>query len=278
MKRSSRKSKLFQVPRPRRVANATRPHSALEELESRMLLSSGMHAKLTSAGNMDMWGPTYTFKVTYTSDKRIRPSSIDNSDILITGPNGYSRLARFVGMVDNLRTIVARYKVSTPRNVWDPSANGVYTFKMMGNQVKDLGERYVAAGILGSFQARLPSFPTTVGQRDSIRATARPTCRTSARFPMTASTTPTRSRRRSTRFPKGTACRRAARPARRRDLPAQGHLHDHAPIYIYSSVILRGEGATLRSCTARAATRAIRSCTSTARSRTDTWCAPALRT
>ena len=123
-------------PRPQ-SARVIEP-SLVEELESRTMLSSGITAKLTSAGSMEMWGPTYTFKVTYTSDKRIRPSSVDNNDILITGPNGYTRLARFVGMVDNLRTIVARYKVSTPRNVWDPSANGVYTFKMVGGQVKDL--------------------------------------------------------------------------------------------------------------------------------------------
>ena len=166
---SSTHFKSRKSPRPRR-ANFERAESVqssiepVEQLESRILLA-GISAKIY-AGNMDMWGPTYTFKVTYSSDKRIRPGSVDNGDILITGPNGYSRLAKFVSMVDNLRTITARYKVVTPRNLWDPSANGTYTFKMVGNQVKDLGDQSAPAGVLGTFTAKVPTFPTTVGQQD----------------------------------------------------------------------------------------------------------------
>ena len=73
----------------------------LEQLESRVLLDGAPTATLY-AGPVDTWGPTYTFKVAYSSDKRIHPSTIDSSDILVTGPNGYSRLARLVSMVDEL--------------------------------------------------------------------------------------------------------------------------------------------------------------------------------
>ncbi|CAN5572850.1 hypothetical protein BH09PLA1_BH09PLA1_02890 [soil metagenome] len=145
-------------------ARPARSHPPLEQLETRVLLAGSPAAKLY-AGPMDVWGPTYTFKVVYTSSKRLRPSSVDHNDILVTGPGGYSRLARFVSMVDNLRTITARYKVSTPRNIWDPSSNGTYKFTMVAGQVKDLDERFVPAGVLGSFVAKVPSFPTTVGQQ-----------------------------------------------------------------------------------------------------------------
>ena len=67
-------------------------------------------------------------------------------------------------MVDNLRTITARYKVSTPRNIWDASVNGTYTFTMVANQVRDVENRYVPAGKLGTFQANVPAFPTALGQ------------------------------------------------------------------------------------------------------------------
>src|SRR4051794_30970293 len=65
---------------------ATRSNQPLEALENRVLLAGSLAAKVFAAP-LEVWGPTYTFKVAYSSSSRLRPSSIDSKDILVTGPN-----------------------------------------------------------------------------------------------------------------------------------------------------------------------------------------------
>jgi hypothetical protein len=49
-------------------------------------------ADLTLGGS-----PSHSCSVTYTDDTAVRLSSLDSTDLLVTGPNGYSNLVEFVG-------------------------------------------------------------------------------------------------------------------------------------------------------------------------------------
>ncbi len=96
---------------------------------------------------------TYTFSVQYTDNVAVAVASLDNADVRVTGPNGFSQDATFVS-VDTSgdgtpRT--ATYQINTPGVRWDSSDNGTYTVSMLSDQVSDTSDNFVAAGDLGSF-------------------------------------------------------------------------------------------------------------------------------
>ncbi len=101
---------------------------------------------------------TYTFSVQYTDNVAVAVASLDNADVRVTGPNGFSQDATFVS-VDTSgdgtpRT--ATYQINTPGGSWDWSDNGTYTVSMLSDQVSDTSDNFVAAGDLGSFLVNIP--------------------------------------------------------------------------------------------------------------------------
>ncbi len=95
----------------------------------------------------------HIFTVTYTDDVAINTASLDNADILVTGPNGFSQLAQLFGVnsFSNNTSRTATYGIFAPGGTWDNPDNGTYTVTMQANQVRDTGNNSVAAGSLGSF-------------------------------------------------------------------------------------------------------------------------------
>ncbi|NOZ22190.1 MAG: S8 family serine peptidase [Planctomycetes bacterium] len=112
-------------------------------------------AQLTSAPpiNSDI---TYYFDVTYRDDVAVDRSDIDSSDILVTGPNGFSQMATLDSTSpagsDDRPELVARYALSAPGGSWDVADNGTYTVSVQASQVSDTSGNFVAAGSLGTFQ------------------------------------------------------------------------------------------------------------------------------
>lgn len=100
---------------------------------------------------------TYTFTVTYTDETAVDVSTLDNSDIQVTGPNAYSQTATFLGVDINSAGSprVATYRITAP-GIWDSTDNGVYTISMQGSQVSDVGAHFIAAGTLGTFNVTVP--------------------------------------------------------------------------------------------------------------------------
>ena len=103
-------------------------------------------------------GSTYTFTVQYTDNVAVAVSSLDNADVRVTGPNGFSQVATFVSVDTNTdgtpRT--ATYRINTPGGSWDWRDNGTYTVSMLSGQVRDTSDNFVAAGDLGSFSVTVP--------------------------------------------------------------------------------------------------------------------------
>src|SRR5262249_43555619 len=82
----------------------------------------------------------YDFTVTFAANTAIAVASLDGSDVLVTGPNGYSQLAGFVSVDVNSngtpRPASQLLTAALPAGGgWDASDNGTYTLSLQANQV-----------------------------------------------------------------------------------------------------------------------------------------------
>lgn len=103
----------------------------------------------------------YTFTVTYTDNLGVNVSSLDSSDIQVSGPNGLSQLATFVGVNTNSNGTprTATYQLNAPGGSWDSNEAGTYNLSLRSNQVSDPSGNFATSGSLGSFQVNVTSAP-----------------------------------------------------------------------------------------------------------------------
>jgi len=94
----------------------------------------------------------HTISVTYSDNVAVDVSSLDSSDIFVTGLNGYNEYATFVSVDTDAdgspRT--ATYAIHPPGTTWNLPDNGTYTVSIVGSQVSDTGGNHVVAGQLGT--------------------------------------------------------------------------------------------------------------------------------
>jgi predicted NUDIX family NTP pyrophosphohydrolase len=99
------------------------------------------------------------FTVTYSDNMAMDVSTIDSSDLRVTGPNGYDRAAQFVSIdVSSDGTPrVATYAADPPGGgFWTHNDQGVYTISLRTNQVSDTEGSWVAGQQLGQFSVNVP--------------------------------------------------------------------------------------------------------------------------
>ncbi len=109
---------------------------------------------LTQTGRSD-----YSFTVVYSDNVAVDVSSLDDSDLRVTGPNGYEQPARLVAVDEpsNGTPRRATYRVSPPAGgAWSAAHNGTYTVWMEPQQVADTEGTWVPAGRLGEFHVAVP--------------------------------------------------------------------------------------------------------------------------
>ncbi len=106
-------------------------------------------AKVSKAGATD-----YVFTVTYKDNLGVAVGTLDGSDILVTGPNGFQAAAALVSVdrATNGTPRKATYRIVPPGGAWDPADNGLYTVSIQAGQVSDCAGNSVAAGRLGTFR------------------------------------------------------------------------------------------------------------------------------
>ncbi|MCU0533101.1 MAG: DUF4347 domain-containing protein [Hydrococcus sp. Prado102] len=99
-------------------------------------------------------GSTYTFNVTYRDNRSIKVSSLDNSDVRVTGPGGFSQLATRVSVssTSNGSPRTVTYRINAPGGSWDTTDIGSYAINLQANQVSDINNNFMSARTLGSFQ------------------------------------------------------------------------------------------------------------------------------
>ena len=118
-------------------------------------------------------GTSYVFTVTYADNTAINVSTLDSSDVIVTGPSAFSAPATFVTVDNNTNGTprTATYSITPPGGTWDAADNGTYSVVMQASQVSDTIGNFVAAGTLGTFQV-LPLTLTVDRTDDSAAANA----------------------------------------------------------------------------------------------------------
>ena len=104
-------------------------------------------------------GATTEFTVSYSDNQAIDVTTLDNTDIRVTGPAGFNQLASLVSVNDNTngtpRTAV--YGITTPTD------NGTYSVLVEPNQVSDTNANTVVADFLGTFEIVASGEPDPTG-------------------------------------------------------------------------------------------------------------------
>lgn len=102
-------------------------------------------------------GETYTFSVTYSDNTAISVASLDDNDVVVTGPDGTTRQATYIGVNNNIdgnpRTAI--YAITGGGGTWDATDNGTYTIALQGSQVSDTSGNFAEAVTLGNFQVNI---------------------------------------------------------------------------------------------------------------------------
>jgi hypothetical protein len=104
---------------------------------------------------------TYTFTADYVVASALNTGTLDSTNLLITGPNGFSQFATFVSAAapyidgNGNQNTVATYSITAPNGAWAVGEDGTYNISLAPNQVFAVSGATAAAGTIGSFTAVL---------------------------------------------------------------------------------------------------------------------------
>lgn len=121
------------------------------------------HAVLTVANLTSATTQGHPCDVTYTDSIAVKRGSLGSSDLLVSGPNGYSKSATFVSA--NLSTdgspITGSYLIPAPDGIaWTSADNGNYTITLRQGEVEDTAGNTSPSTSLGSFSVNIiPASP-----------------------------------------------------------------------------------------------------------------------
>ncbi len=118
-------------------------------------------ALLQAANITDASAVSHPITVTYADGSGVRVSTLNPSDVIVIGPNGFANSTVFVG-VDNLTDgspRVASYSIAPPGGTWDTSDNGSYQLFLEAGEVSDIYGNYNTRTLLGAFVVALNPSP-----------------------------------------------------------------------------------------------------------------------
>ncbi|HEY7119575.1 MAG TPA: CAP domain-containing protein [Tepidisphaeraceae bacterium] len=112
----------------------------------------------------------YSFLVTYADNIALDAGTFDSYDIVVTGPNAFSRYANFnsVDSATNGTPRVVNYLIKGPGGSWDASDNGVYTITLRRRQVRDTSGNPASASVLGAFSVKIPTAAAAVAMASPV--------------------------------------------------------------------------------------------------------------
>lgn len=103
--------------------------------------------------------PSHACSVTFTDALGVRLASLDSSDLLVTGPNGFTGTVEFVGadLPTDGSPCTATYSIQAPGGIWDASDNGEYELILAEDEVGDLANNLIPRTVLGHFKVNIPA-------------------------------------------------------------------------------------------------------------------------
>ncbi|MGI0491598.1 PA14 domain-containing protein [Alkalinema pantanalense CENA528] len=117
-------------------------------------------------------GNDYRFTVTYRDATAVKRSTIDDDDIVATGPNNYFQAAKLVNLSQDATggILTATYSLDAPGGLWDETDTGLYRLNLQSNQVSDIDSNFIAAGSLGTFRVDFAPPTAQIGPLSAIVA------------------------------------------------------------------------------------------------------------
>jgi uncharacterized delta-60 repeat protein len=130
--------------------------------------------------NPDVWTQReHRLTVKFLGANAINVSTLDDSDIVVTGPNGYKANATLVRTNDttnvvpsaNQTPVTIEYAINAPGGTWDPTDNGTYFVRLRPDQVLDVTGKPVPEGVIARFKVSLqwPDVQSVSTQLDGVR-------------------------------------------------------------------------------------------------------------
>jgi hypothetical protein len=120
-----------------------------ESLEDRRMLTAASIAS-TTVRDTD-----WLIVVRYTDPLGVNVATLDNNDINVTGPQGYSKHGTFVSFVQDAAgsnaSVRAVYSVPSLGTAWSYASSGSYAVTMLPNAVTNINGDPVAPSTLGTF-------------------------------------------------------------------------------------------------------------------------------
>ncbi len=94
-----------------------------------------------------------TVWVRYTDNASLAVQEIGSTNLIITGPGGYSSAPLSIAhmFMENSQTLEVTYYLTPPAGGWTSSNSGTYSVCLQAHQVSDLAGNYAAAGTIGTF-------------------------------------------------------------------------------------------------------------------------------
>ena len=128
--------------------------------------STAPEATLYSTDNVTVGGATNgRFAIAFTDDVAIDVASIDDLDVRVLGPDGYSEwaTANLPRGAASGRALTVNYTFTPPGGFWNAIDSGSYEIRIEPNQVTDISGNPVAGQLLGSFQVAIdPTVPVAI--------------------------------------------------------------------------------------------------------------------
>jgi len=103
---------------------------------------------------------TELIQVTYESQNGINAATLSNSNLTVTGPNGFFASARLLSAVNDEFEVIASYQITAPTGQFSATSSGTYTVTMNPDQVFDSSGIPVPPGPLDTFTV------TATGERN----------------------------------------------------------------------------------------------------------------
>ncbi len=104
----------------------------------------------------DTRGAQTRIVVRYIDDHGIDRTTLDNHDILVSGPNGFSQLAKLVRIRGSKADTRATYSIDAPGGNWNRADEGRYSITLQQRQVQDTAGHFAPPTELGRFRVQFP--------------------------------------------------------------------------------------------------------------------------